>query len=506
MAQRMILKLLFIENAMLLSLWHRESDMTTNCKERIAFVPTSPFRSRPRPNPTFSRREKATCQSGRASRTAGICATAGQSPRTIIVGGGAAGFFCAIALSRLCLTSITILESTSEVLQKVRISGGGRCNVTSGLFQDDVLSFSAQYPRGAQEMRGILSRFGAKDVVQFFENEGVPLKTEENGKVFPKSDNSESIISALVRAAKRGGVQVRTCARVANVESVSEGFRVSLKTGDHLFAPFVVIATGSSRAPYLWAKTMGHLIIPPVPSLFSFRINDDKLQKLAGVSVSDVSVELLAHGNAKRRIRGLQQRGSLLVTHWGLSGPAILSLSAFGARLLAEEEYKMSCIINWVPQFSLNEKIEMLNRTKTSLGHKNISVVSPFRQFLPNRLWRYFLEMVDIGSQNWASVRKDKLETIANHIHAFTYQIAGKGEFKDEFVTAGGVALKHIDTKTFESKKIPGLYFAGEILDVDGRTGGFNLEFAWSSGYIAALSIAQKVLSLSGSTDRISTG
>lgn len=427
------------------------------------------------------------------------CASPLSTPQTLIIGGGAAGFFCAITLARLTSTPVTILESSTRVLQKVRISGGGRCNVTSALHHYDPLSFSAQYARGFREMPAVLSRYGAREVMQFFEKEGVALKTEETGKVFPVSDSSETVISALVRAAKGSGVKVITRARVVNVKGNSGDFRVVLKDGDVLRADFVVIATGNARDAYDWAAGLGHKIVPPVPSLFTFRIEDVGLTRLAGISVEDVVLELVVNGKRKKRAAGLEQRGSLLVTHWGLSGPVVLSLSAFGARLLYEEKYRMNCVINWVPKLSLTETVAVLREARTALGARNVTTISPLRRLLPARLWRYIVERTG-GSgpeERWASLSNGQIEKLARALHAYKFQIAGKGEFKEEFVTAGGISLKCVNIKTFESKRVPGLYFAGEILDIDGRTGGYNLEFAWSSGHIAGASIAEKVDELS---------
>lgn len=419
-------------------------------------------------------------------------------PQTIIIGGGAAGFFCAITLSRLSSTPVTILESSSQVLQKVRISGGGRCNITSALYHDDPFMFSAQYARGAREMPAILSRYGAREVVQFFEQEGVRLKTEQSGKIFPVSDNSETVINALVHAAKSNGVKIRARARVVNVKEGAEDFHIVLKSGGLMKAKFVVIATGSARVAYDWAAKMGHTIVPPVPSLFTFRVEDVNLRQLAGISVEDVTMELVVDGKTKKRTDGLEQRGALLVTHWGLSGPVVLSLSAFGARTLYEKKYKINCVINWLPKLSVTETTLILREARSALGAKNVTAVSPLRTFLPARLWKYLVERTKGLStqQKWAALRNEQIVKLASSLHGCKLQITGKGEFKEEFVTAGGISLKCVNTTTFESKRVPGLYFAGETLDVDGRTGGYNLEFAWSSGYIAGTSIAKRIAQL----------
>lgn len=440
-----------------------------------------------------------TCQSSLSScKCLRACKTPVAKPRTIVVGGGAAGFFCAITLSRLSSTPVTILESSSQVLQKVRISGGGRCNITSALYHDDPLMFSAQYARGAREMPAILSRYGAREVVQFFEREGVTLKTEKSGKIFPVSDSSETVINALVEAAKSNGVKIRTKARVVNVKEGARGFHVVLKSEEFMKAEFVVIATGSARVAYDWAAKLGHTIVPPVPSLFTFRVEDVNLRRLAGVSVQDVAIKLVVNGKERKRIDGLEQRGALLITHWGLSGPAVLSLSAFGARILQEREYNMNCIINWLPKLSTPEIMMILTEARSALGVKNMMTASPLRKFLPARLWKYLVERTDgfRAEQKWAALRNEQIAKLVRSLQEYKLQITGKGEFKEEFVTAGGISLKSINTTTFESKRVSGLYFAGEALDVDGRTGGYNLEFAWSSGHIAGTSIAEKIAKL----------
>lgn len=423
------------------------------------------------------------------------CAKSQASSRIIIIGGGAAGFFCAVTLSRQSSSTITILESTNHVLRKVRISGGGRCNVTSGLFHDDVRSFSNQYPRGLQVMPAVLSRFGAPQVMQFFENEGVRLKTEKSGKVFPESNDSKSIVSALLNATRRAGVQVRMKSRVIDIDKCQECFEVKLSNGDVLLAEYVVIATGSARTPHAWAERMGHKIVKPLPSLFTFQIKEERLRELAGVSVEDVSIQLLVDGKTKKRNPGLDQRGAVLMTHWGLSGPAVLSLSAYGARVLHKNGYKMECVVNWIPSLSIDEKVTALRLARSTHGNKNIGNSGPFRNRIPNRLWRYLVGKMSISVTDlkWSSLRNEQIEDLSKILHACKLQIVGKGVFKEEFVTAGGVSLKSIDTRTFESKLVPKLYFAGETLDIDGRTGGYNFQNAWSSSYLAAISISKNI-------------
>lgn len=429
--------------------------------------------------------------------------------QVVIIGGGAAGHLAAISCARLARNHarVTLLESSSKLLDKVRQSGGGRCNVTSGIDLDDIRSFASNYPRGRQQMLSTLSNFGSQSVINFFEHEGVQLKTEPGGKVFPVSDSSSTIVNSLINAAKQAGVRILTRAQVVSVTLIENDvdsfpiYDVKTNRGPSHTADFVVMATGSSRLAWSYASSLGHRIIEPVPSLFTFGMTDSRLQGLAGVSVDDASIKLQVNGRLRRHITGLSQRGPILITHWGLSGPAVLSLSAFGARVMHEKGYKMECVVNWIPHYSLQEKQKMLRDARHSLALKQISVAYPFRANLPKRLWRAFVESLELnhGSINknttWGSVSNNVLDQISQLLHACCFQVLKKGQFKEEFVTAGGVALQDVDTKTFESKVTPQLFFAGETLDVDGRTGGYNLQFAWSSGFIAGNSIAEIILS-----------
>lgn len=371
------------------------------------------------------------------------------------------------------------------MLQKVRISGGGRCNVTSANDAHDIRQFSEHYPRGSKQLLTLLSAFSPSDVRQFFESIGVALKVEPGGKVFPVSDDSATVISALTKTARQLGVLTRTRSRVTHIRRQNDGFCVTLADGDVFEAAYVVIATGGAGIAHKWARELGHRIINPVPSLFTFVVTDSLLDGLAGLSVPDVEVSLDASGE------GFKQRGGLLVTHWGLSGPAVLSLSAFGARELNKRRYHMTCFVDWVPDDSRTEKASILRDARRTIGAKNIGTVCPFR-LIPKRLWRRLVGKW--ASVKWGELSNRGVEEIVDRLHQTRFSILRKGEFKDEFVTAGGVSLLDVHMKTFESKVVKDLYFAGETLDVDGRTGGYNLEFAWSSGYIAGASISDKIL------------
>lgn len=401
----------------------------------------------------------------------------------IVIGGGAAGFFGAITCAATHPhTQVTLLEAGRTPLTKVRISGGGRCNVTHHCF--DPAQLVRSYPRGGKELRGAFSRFQPKDTVAWFESRGVRLKTEADGRMFPVTDNSETIVNCLMETAKQAGVKLRTNAMVKSVRKKSDspaqkGFEMELKTGEILQCDRLLIATGSNPLGYRFAKELGHAIEPIVPSLFTFNINDSRLQNLAGVSVENVRVHLANTGKNR-----LEQTGALLITHWGLSGPAILKLSAWGARVLYEHRYQMSLIINWVPLYNPESLRQYLLELKSNNSKRKISSYSPLP--IPKRLWQRFLTFVGIDMQmTWAELSKGALNKLVQELTQGQYQIQGKGVFKEEFVTCGGVKLKEVDFKTMESKICPGLYFAGEVLDIDGITGGFNFQSAWTTAWLA---------------------
>ena len=398
--------------------------------------------------------------------------------RIIVIGGGAAGFFGAITCAATYPdTQVTLLEAGRQPLAKVRISGGGRCNVTHHCF--DPAQLIHYYPRGSKALRGAFTRFQPKDTVTWFESQGVKLKTEADGRMFPVTDNSETIVNCLMNAAKNAGIKLRTQAAVKSVEKVNNKFEIQLKTGEILEGDRLLITTGSNPSGYRWAKALGHQIIDPVPSLFTFNISDPRLQGLAGVSVDHGSVCLLNSGK-----KPVQQIGPLLITHWGLSGPAILKLSAFAARILHEHSYRMTLMINWVyPQNSEVVKTKLLD-AKSQLSRKLIANVCPLT--LPKRLWQTFLAYLEINQgKKWSELSQKEINKLALEITRGQYKITGKGVFKEEFVTCGGVNLKEIDFKTMESKQCPNLYFAGEILDIDGVTGGFNFQSAWTTAWLA---------------------
>lgn len=404
----------------------------------------------------------------------------------IVIGGGAAGFFGAIACAKANPNlKVTLLEAARQPLAKVRISGGGRCNVTHHCF--DLAQLVQNYPRGGKALRSAFTRFQPKDTIDWFESRGVKLKTESDGRMFPITDNSETIVNCLIEEAQQVGVVLRTGVAVQNISKDSKNlqFEIELKNGEILKSYKILIATGSNRLGYLWAKNLGHTIESPVPSLFTFNLKDSRFQDLAGVSVDSVRVRLVTPGKNK-----LEQTGALLITHWGVSGPAILKLSAWGARILAEHNYQLPLEINWLPQENLETVKEKFLVTKNTHSRKKILNYCPLG--LPKRLWQNLVDYVDINSEKtWTEFSKKELNQLTEEIIRGQYQIKGKGVFKEEFVTCGGVNLKEINFKTMESKICTGLYFAGEILDIDAVTGGFNFQSAWTTAWIAGNAIAR---------------
>ncbi|MFB2934021.1 NAD(P)/FAD-dependent oxidoreductase [Aerosakkonemataceae cyanobacterium BLCC-F154] len=401
--------------------------------------------------------------------------------KIVVIGGGAAGFFGAITCAQSHPDSeITILEASHEPLTKVRISGGGRCNVTHACFEPAELV--QHYPRGGKALRGAFSRFQPRDMVAWLAAQGVELKTESDGRMFPVTDDSETIVNCLLKTAKNLGIELRTKVLVSSVQQISQEpskFEVRLKNGEVVICDRLLLASGSNPTGYQIAQTLGHQIVTPVPSLFTFNIPDSRLRELAGVSVEKVKLRLQIAGKTH-----FEQTGAILITHWGLSGPAILKLSAWGARILQENHYQATLIINWVPDSNPEFLRKQLLAVRSQLPQRQISSTCPL--LLPRRLWEYLIARVDIsGEDRWAGLSNKMLNQLIQEITQGEYQIKGKGVFKEEFVTCGGVNLKEVNFKTMASKYSPGLYFAGEILDIDGVTGGFNFQSAWTTAWLA---------------------
>ena len=395
----------------------------------------------------------------------------------IVAGGGPAGFFAAIRFAELNPNlKVLILEKASQTLGKVIISGGGRCNVTHACFNPTkLITF---YPRGGNELRGAFSRFQPKDTVEWFESHGVKLKTENDGRMFPITDDSNTIAECLRESARKAGVKVQVGASLLNVEkSLRGGFELEVRSEAKVFflqTKKLLIATGSDRKTLDIIKTLGHTIIDPVPSLFTFNIKDKRIEGLAGVSVDDVTLKM----------DSITTHGALLITHWGMSGPAVLRCSAWGARILFEKNYASSLTINWLSNYKPDAALEVLTRNKEwkDNARKKVSSTPAFSQ-IPLRLWKQLVSFV--GDKNWADLSKAELRKLSEELTGGEFQIQGKGQFKEEFVTAGGVNLKEVDFKTMQSRIVDRLYFAGEVLDIDGITGGFNFQSSWTTGWIA---------------------
>lgn len=410
-----------------------------------------------------------------------------------VIGGGAAGFFSAITCAKTYPQArVTLLEAGRQLLAKVRISGGGRCNVTHACFDPGVLV--QNYPRGGKALRGAFTRFQPRDTVDWFASHGVKLKTEADGRMFPITDDSETIVNCLIRAAEDAGVRIRTGDAVVSVkkligntaeggqEGIAPGFTIELKSGEILKCDRILLATGSNPSGFKWAKELGNTVEVPVPSLFTFNIADGRIKDLAGVSVPNAKVKL---PGAK-----LEQSGPLLITHWGVSGPAVLKLSAWGARFLHDRHYRTSVLINWLPQYNAEVLRQQLLGVKSQLSHRLIVSSCPFP--MPRRLWERLTSSIGIDEQKrWADLSNKALDRLLQELVQGEYQISGKGAFKEEFVTCGGVSLKEVDFKTMESRRCPGLFFAGEILDIDGVTGGFNFQSAWTTAWLAGIAIGK---------------
>ncbi|MHC5676263.1 BaiN/RdsA family NAD(P)/FAD-dependent oxidoreductase [Nostoc sp.] len=405
--------------------------------------------------------------------------------RIVVIGGGAAGFFGAIACAKANPDAeVTLLEASRQPLAKVLISGGGRCNVTHACF--DAEELVQNYPRGAKALRGALTRFQPQDTVAWFAAHGVYLKTEADGRMFPVTNSSETIVECLIKAMATSGVKLCIGTHVTSVKRTSAtwGFEIFLKSGETIKCDRLLLATGSSLVGYKIVQELGHQIEPPVPSLFTFNILDQKLRELAGVSVNPAQLRLSAGGKSQ-----LQQTGPLLITHWGLSGPAVLKLSAWGARVLYESRYQARLLINWLPDLHQEQVREKVLAVKDEWGKKAIALHRGVD--LPHRLWQYIIARAGITTEDrWAEISSKTLNQLVQELTQGQYLINGKGAFKEEFVTCGGVKLKEVNFKTMESKLVPGLYFAGEILDIDGVTGGFNFQSAWTTGYLAGVAMA----------------
>ncbi len=418
----------------------------------------------------------------------------------IVIGGGAAGFYAALqAAERAPDLKIAILERGKEVLTKVKVSGGGRCNVTHAEF--DPRELVKRYPRGEKELLGPFHNYGARDTMSFFERNGVSLKIEEDGRVFPKTDSSRTIIDFFLERASRFGIQIFKHSGVTAFGQVSiDGNRFwevqSIKK--KYTSKKVLVATGSSQKIWGLLKDLGHEIVMPFPSLFTFNIKDERIRNLPGISTK-ARVAIFSNSIPRKKITIklksqtakplLTSEGPILITHWGLSGPAILKLSAWGARLLPDWKYNFIVQINWLPDYYSETLIDVLMEIKDLEGKKTVARTKAFD--IPSRLWASLVRAAGISSKmKWGEVSKDQLLALCGQLTRCEFSVKGKSTFKEEFVTAGGVDLGEINFKTMESKLLKNLYFAGEVINVDAITGGFNFQNAWTTGYIAAQAIA----------------
>ncbi|MFZ1311316.1 MAG: NAD(P)/FAD-dependent oxidoreductase [Chitinophagaceae bacterium] len=410
-----------------------------------------------------------------------------SSKKLVVIGGGAAGFFCAVNAARLNPgLKVVIIEKTNKILSKVKVSGGGRCNITHACF--DITEMSKKYPRGSNFVKKAYHQFFTTDTIKWFEDRGVKLKTEEDGRIFPVTDSSQTIIDCLLNEVNNYSVEIMMNAEVKSVvykdsyfELMLSGFaseRHRLLTTDYL-----CIACGGypKSSMFEWIKELGHSVESPLPSLFTFNIPGHPITKLMGITVENVRVKIVSSK--------LEQTGPLLITHWGLSGPAILKLSAWGAKELSAMNYEFKILINWLPIFNEQQLAERFQSLRFELASQKILNKNPFG--LPQRLWEYLLDRSGVSNEKrWADIPAREQNKFIRNLCACEFDVKGKTTFKEEFVTAGGLKLNEIDHNSMMSKKVPNLFFAGEIMDVDGVTGGFNFQHAWTSGYIAAKNIA----------------
>jgi predicted Rossmann fold flavoprotein len=402
--------------------------------------------------------------------------------RLVVIGGGAAGFFCAINAARMNpALKVTIIEKSNKLLSKVKVSGGGRCNTTHACFE--ILELVKRYPRGQHFIKKAFHWFNTNDTIQWFEERNVRLKTEADGRMFPVTDHSQTIIDCLLREADKYGVQIEMWSEVCSCQPVAGGFRLTTANHNEQTADFICIASGGypKSAMFQWLQQTGHTIETPVPSLFTFNMPGNPVTALMGVSVEWAEVKVAGSK--------LSEAGPLLITHWGMSGPAILRLSAWGARELAQRNYTFSILVNWIPDYNEQSLRNRWASLRDELAAQKIHHRNPFG--LPNRLWLYLTALSDIKPERrWADLPAKEQNKLIRNLIAQEFAVEGKTTFKEEFVTCGGIKLNEIDPNTMQSRIIPKLFFAGEVMDIDGITGGFNFQHAWTSGWIAAKTIA----------------
>lgn len=400
--------------------------------------------------------------------------------RIAIIGAGAAGCFAAANIPYRPGREVVVFEKSNKVMQKVKVSGGGRCNVTHACF--DIPELLKKYPRGPRFLKKTLYEFSPKHTIDWFTQRGVDLKTEEDGRMFPVTDNSQTIIDCIWQQMQENKVQVRYGKAVKTIEAAGDELIISFTDDSRYIADRVLVACGGfpKADQYTWLTALGHSIQQPVPSLFTFNMPKHPITELMGVSVGDVSI----------KIQGtkIAEKGPVLITHWGLSGPVVLRCSAWGARELSERNYDFKILVNWLCDKTEQDLREQINRLRQEQGKQVVQHKNPFG--LPKRLWEYLLLQCEVTEETkWGELPAKAQNKLIQSLISDEYHVQGKTTFKEEFVTCGGMALQEIDPLAMESRIVPGLFFAGEIMDVDGITGGFNFQHAWSSGYIAARSM-----------------
>ena len=411
----------------------------------------------------------------------------------VVIGGGAAGFFCAINAARLDRSlRITVIEKSNKLLTKVKVSGGGRCNVTHACF--DIVEMSKCYPRGQHFVKKAFHQFFTTDTIKWFEERGVKLKTEEDGRMFPVTDSSQTIINCLLQEANTFGVEILMNREARNLSMVNaclpdrQGeWSIKLANSEKLTADFVCVACGGYPKSLMfdWLKELGHTIEEPVPSLFTFNLPNHPIAELMGVSVEKAKVKIIPMAIGTKL-----EEGPVLITHWGLSGPAVLRLSAWGARELGVKGYEFRVVVNWLPKFNEQSLKERFHQLRTQNASQKVINKNSFA--LPSRLWEFLANQSAVKNEwRWADLPSPEQNKFIKNLCSYECDVKGKTTFKEEFVTAGGIKLNEVDANTMMSKKHPNLFFAGEVLDVDGITGGFNFQHAWTSGFIAAKSIAE---------------
>jgi predicted Rossmann fold flavoprotein len=404
--------------------------------------------------------------------------------KLVVIGGGAAGFFCAVnaaAFNREL--EIIIIEKTTKLLSKVRVSGGGRCNVTHSCFS--IAEMIKNYPRGENFLKKAFHHFFTTDTIKWFENKGVGLKTEPDGRMFPVSNSSDTIIDCLMKEVNQYGIRILMNREVKQLKFQNGKFTIEIAGAGSMEADFICVASGgySKSAQFNWLQQLGHSIEEPVPSLFTFNIPGNSIKTLMGISIEHAAIKIIGTKYI--------QHGPVLITHWGLSGPAVLKLSAFAARELHETDYIFRISVNWVPEYNEQTGREKLVLSRNAMASQKIINRNPF--FLPQRLWKYLIEQSGINEDiRWADLPGKQQNILINNLCAQEFLVKGKTTFKEEFVTAGGINLVEIDANSMESKIVSHLFFAGEIMNVDGITGGFNFQHAWTSGWIAGRAIAAK--------------